>query len=156
MSIYLMVAIYSIKKLRFFFKLTFPDYQNSLKSVKKNSVLASLSSNAPFALCKIFTIRLTLWNFEQKNGLLIKLFCFLSNFDESWWNCSTHGYQNEMKNQKVLWIARFSFQNFKVSVESWNSYMRWTVELARVFLHDTSCKRNVQINYPELQFLSRT
>ena len=42
------------------------------------------------ALCTIFTILLTLWNSEQKNVLLIKLFCFSSDFDETWWNCSTH------------------------------------------------------------------
>ena len=35
-------------------------------------------------LCTIFTILLTLWNFEQKYGLLIKLFCFSSDFDETW------------------------------------------------------------------------
>ena len=29
----------------------------------------------------IFMILLTLWNSEQKNGLLIKLFCFSSDFD---------------------------------------------------------------------------
>ena len=40
------------------------------------------------ALCTIFTILLTLWNSEQKNGLLIKLFCFSSDFDETWWSCS--------------------------------------------------------------------
>ena len=39
-------------------------------------------------LCTIFTILLTLWNSEQKNGLLIKLFCFSSDFDETWWSCS--------------------------------------------------------------------
>ena len=44
-----------------------------------------------YALCTIFIILLTLWNSEQKNGLLIKLFCFSSDFDETWWNCSTHG-----------------------------------------------------------------
>ena len=43
------------------------------------------------ALCMIFMILLTLWNYEQKNMLLIKLFCFSSDFDETWWNCSTHG-----------------------------------------------------------------
>ena len=31
--------------------------------------------------------------------------------------------QNQMKNKKVLLIARFSVQNFKVSVESWKSYI---------------------------------
>ena len=36
------------------------------------------------ALCMIFTILLTLCNSEQKNGLLIKLFCFSSYFDETW------------------------------------------------------------------------
>ena len=40
------------------------------------------------ALCTIFTILLTLWNSEEKNGLLIKLFCFSSDFDETWWSCS--------------------------------------------------------------------
>ena len=60
------------------------------------------------ALCTIFTILLTLWNSDQKNGLLIKLFCFSSDIDEK---------------QKVLLIACFSDQNFKVSVESWNSYI---------------------------------
>ena len=42
----------------------------------------------PDALCTIFTILLTLWNSEQKNGLLIKLFRFSSDFDETWWSCS--------------------------------------------------------------------
>ena len=36
----------------------------------------------------IFTILLTLWNSEQKNGLLIKKICFSSDFDETWWSCS--------------------------------------------------------------------
>ena len=40
------------------------------------------------ALCTIFTILLTLWKSEQKNGLLIKCFCFSSDFDETWWSCS--------------------------------------------------------------------
>ena len=78
------------------------------------------------ALCTIFTILLTLWNSEQKNGLLIKLSCFSSDFDETWWSCSynfTKFYQNHVKNKKVLLIARFSDQNFKVSVESWKSYI---------------------------------
>ena len=43
------------------------------------------------ALCTIFMIPLTLWNSVQKNRLLIKLSCFSSDFDETWWNCSTHG-----------------------------------------------------------------
>ena len=42
------------------------------------------------ALCTIFTILQTLWNSEQKNAMLIKLFCFSSNLDETWWNISTH------------------------------------------------------------------
>ena len=36
----------------------------------------------PHSLCTIITILLTLWNSEQKNGLLIKLFCFASDFDK--------------------------------------------------------------------------
>ena len=43
-------------------------------------------------LCMIVMILLPLWNSEQKNGLLIKLFWFSSDFDETWWNCSTRGY----------------------------------------------------------------
>ena len=31
--------------------------------------------------------------------------------------------KNQMKNKKVLLISRFSVQNFKVSVESWKSYI---------------------------------
>ena len=78
----------------------------------------------------IFMILLTLWNSEQKNGLLMKLFCFSSDFDETWWNSSTHWvlqlHQVSSKSdekQKSFIIARFSVQNFKVSVESWNSYI---------------------------------
>ena len=85
--------------------------------------------SGPLSLCMIFTILLRLWNSEQKNGLLIKR-CFSSDFDETWRNCSTHGnynftkfHQNQMKNKKVLLIARFSVPNFKLSVESWNSYI---------------------------------
>ena len=50
------------------------------------------TGNSLFALCTIFTILLTtLWNSEQKNGLLIKLFCFSFDFDfdeTTWWSCS--------------------------------------------------------------------
>ena len=49
-----------------------------------------------------------------KNLLLKKLFCFSSDFDETWWSCSTHVYynltkfyQNRMKNKKVFLIAHF-------------------------------------------------
>ena len=38
--------------------------------------------------CTIFTILLSLWNFEQNTRLLIKLFCFSFDFDETWWHCS--------------------------------------------------------------------
>ena len=41
-----------------------------------------------FSSDTIFTILLTLWNSEQKNGLLIKLFCFSSDFDETYWSFS--------------------------------------------------------------------
>ena len=64
------------------------------------------------------------------NGLLIKLFCFSPDFDETWWNCSTHRvlqfYQVASKSdekQKSLLIAHFSVHNFKVSVELWESYI---------------------------------
>ena len=35
----------------------------------------------------------------------------------------TKFHQNQMKNEKVLLIAHFSVQNFKVSVELWKSYI---------------------------------
>ena len=35
----------------------------------------------------------------------------------------TKFHQNRMKNKKVLLIARFSIQNFKVSVDLWKSYI---------------------------------
>ena len=48
----------------------------------KRDLLLSHSLGKP--LCKNFTILLTLLNSEQKNMLLIKLFCFSSDFDETW------------------------------------------------------------------------
>ena len=82
------------------------------------------------ALCMIFTILPTLWNSEQKNGLLINFFVFhliLMKLGEVvvihvYYNF-TKFHQNRMKNKKVLLIARFSVQNFKVSVELWKSYI---------------------------------
>ena len=35
----------------------------------------------------------------------------------------TKFHQNQMKNKKVLLTARFSVQNFKVSLKSWKSYI---------------------------------
>ena len=40
------------------------------------------------SLCMIFTILLTLWNYEQKKLAINKTFFFFFRF---WWNCSTHG-----------------------------------------------------------------
>ena len=40
----------------------------------------------------------------------------------------TKFYQNQMKNKNVLLIARFSVQNFKVSVESWKSWIVRSVD----------------------------
>ena len=44
------------------------------------------------------------------NVFLIKLFCFSSDFNETWWNCSTHRvlqhhivFSNSEKNKKVLY-----------------------------------------------------
>ena len=76
------------------------------------------------ALCTIFTILLTLQNSEQKNGLLTKLFCFSSDFmqlGETILHMGNYNFtkfhHNQMKNKKVLLIAHFSVQNFKVSVK---------------------------------------
>ena len=67
--------------------------------------------------------------FWTEKRAINKTFCFSSDFDETWWNCSTHCiynftkvHQNQMK-AKVLLKARFSVKNFKVSVESWKSYI---------------------------------
>ena len=83
------------------------------------------------ALCTIFTILLTHWNSEQKNRLLIKLFfifhLILMKLGEIVVHMDNYNFtkfhQNQMKNKKVLLIARFSVQNFKVSVELWKSYI---------------------------------
>ena len=81
-------------------------------------------------VCTIFTILLTLWNSEQKNGLLIKLSVFhpiLMKLGEIVIHMGNYNftkfYQNQMKNKKVLLIVHFSVQNFKVSVELWKSYI---------------------------------
>ena len=39
-------------------------------------------------LAKISELR-NKWFKNTKNGPLINLFCFSSNFDETWWSCST-------------------------------------------------------------------
>ena len=83
------------------------------------------------ALCTIFMILLTLWNSEQKNGLLIKLFVFhsiLLKFGKivvhnAWVTTTSPSFIKIRWKKKVLLIARFSVQNFKVSVESWKSYI---------------------------------
>ena len=42
---------------------------------------------------------------------------------------STNFHQNQMKNKKVLLIAHFSVQNFKVSVELWKLYIVLTLKI---------------------------
>ena len=56
----------------------------------KMTFLRCQTPNQAAALCMIFTILLTLWNSEQKNGVLINIFfCFSCDFDETWWwSCS--------------------------------------------------------------------
>ena len=109
----------------------------------------------PNALCMIFTILLTLLNSEQKNGLLTKLFCFASDFDETWWSwCTTISIsfiKIGWKIKKVLLIARFSVQNFKVSVELWKSYIVrltniWVVVLF-MDLPLSTWKRSLYLNH---------
>ena len=60
---------------------------------------------------------------EQKNRLLIKLSCFSSDLVHMGDYNFTKYHQIQIKNIKVLIIARFSVQNFKVSVESLKSYI---------------------------------
>ena len=75
------------------------------------------------ALSKVLALTGYNQNFFIINPILMKL-------GETWWTCSTHCYynitkfyQNQMKNKKVSLIAHFSVPNFKVSVESWKSYI---------------------------------
>ena len=70
------------------------------------------------------------WHFEILNGLLIKKIVFhpiLMKLGEIVVHMDNYNFakfhQNQMKTQNVLFIARFSVQNFKVSVESWKSYI---------------------------------
>ena len=57
-----------------------------------NRIGSNCSPPSPYLpLYTIFTFLLTLWNSEKKNGLFKKLFCFSTDFDETWWNCSTNG-----------------------------------------------------------------
>ena len=102
----------------------------------------------------IFTILPTLWNSEQKNGLLIELFWFSSDFDEIWWSCSTQcvlqfhqvssksdeKQKNQMKNKKVLLIAHFSVQNFNMSAESWKSYIVRALAQSELYNSDITCQ----------------
>ena len=74
-----------------------------------------------YVLCTICTILLTLWNSELKNGLLIKLFYFSSDFDETWWI--------KIGWKKRFISSRFSVQNFKVSVELCKSYIVRSVRM---------------------------
>ena len=57
------------------------------------------------SLCTIFIILLTLWNSEQKNGLLIKLFCF--SFDFYYWCLGTVSIKH------YLWFLRF-YSHFEI------------------------------------------
>ena len=59
-----------------------------MKCMLKEKPITKKVNNSQRPLCMIFTILLTLWNSEQINGLFIKLFCFSSDFDETWWSCS--------------------------------------------------------------------
>ena len=85
---------------------------------------------------------MTLWNSEQKNGLFKKLFVFhpiLMQLGETAVHMGNYNFtkfhQNQMKNKKVLLMAHFSVQNFKVSVESWKSYIvRLPQRLKPIFL----------------------
>ena len=77
--------------------------------------------DAPPPLCTIFTILLTLWNSEQKNGLLIKLFCFyliLMKLGEgcSYYTCILQFHQVSSKSdekQKSFINSRFFCSKFQ-------------------------------------------
>ena len=80
----------------------------------------------------IFTILLTLWNSEQKNRPLIKLFCFSSDFDATCWSWSTYcvlqlhqvWLKSDEKQESFINSPFFCLEfHFKVSVDSWKSYI---------------------------------
>ena len=62
----------------------------TFQSISNVVCIVLLSTYIYLPLCMIFTILLTLWNSEPKKLLKIKLFCFSSDFDATWWSCSTH------------------------------------------------------------------
>ena len=93
----------------------------TFESVLKEKYTFVVGLGPPVALCTILTILLTLWNCEQKNGLLIKLFYFSSDMKlgeivehmGTKYN-STKFHQNQMKNQKnLLLLGHYSVQNFQ-------------------------------------------
>ena len=97
------------------------------------------------ALCTIFTILLTLWNSEQKMSyILIKLFCFSSDFDETWWSCVYPCVlQNQMKNKKSF-INSLSFCSEFQSVNSvhsaWGFFKRpgCLMFIGLIFIHTSA------------------
>ena len=65
--------------------------------------------------------------FWTEKRAINKSFCFSSDFDKNWLTYVFYNFtkfhQNQMKNKKVLLIALFSVQNFKLSVELWKLYI---------------------------------
>ena len=123
---------YQLNKLSPIFVFEVQDPKNNPRvKLEKIKIYSNKIDNS---LCMIFTILLTLWNSEPKKLLKIKLFCFSSDFDATWWSCSTHyvlqlhrqvSLKSDEKQKSFINIP-FSVQNFKVSVESRKSYIvRW-------------------------------
>ena len=80
-----------------------------------------------------------LWTFQQSIWFYSNCFPHLALlwFTHANYRIPCHVYynftkfhQNQMKNKKDLLIARFSVQNFKVSLELWKSYIVAIVRLA--------------------------
>ena len=69
----------------------------------------------------------TLKFWTEKQAINKTFFSFSSDFGEIVVHMDNYNFtklhQNQMKNKKVFLIARFSVQNFKVSVELWKSYI---------------------------------
>ena len=65
------------------------DDKGSANGSSSSSSRISRAGSSKSELEKISELRHE-WIKNSKNVLLIKLFCFYSDFDETWWSCSTH------------------------------------------------------------------
>ena len=98
-----------------------------------------------------------------KNGLLINLFCFSSDFDETWWSCRTNVYydftkfhQKRIKNKKYLLISHFIF-SLLTYVPYWLIFPYWLInDLAPYLPSIYLFQENFMICFLSLKIFRRT